>query len=83
MNGGQNQYAIYVEEAGGMESIHALQHHNLTEIYNKSYSLMDKYFAADEEEDVDAEANAVDENTGAYTFDNAAAAPSGGFSFGQ
>ena len=39
--GAVNQYAQYIEEAGGMVSIHNLQHHENLEIYKKCFYLMD------------------------------------------
>lgn len=42
--GGQNDYAIYIEESGGMVAIHNLQHHDNLEIYKKCFFIMDKYF---------------------------------------
>lgn len=39
--GGVNKYAQYVEEAGGMVSIHNLQHHENLEIYKKCFYIMD------------------------------------------
>ena len=47
--GGVNQYALYVEEAGGMVTIHNLQQHDNLEIYKKAFNIMDKYFPDDEE----------------------------------
>lgn len=49
--GAVNQYALFVEEAGGLMTIHQLQHHDNLEIYKKAYFIMDKYFPDDEEED--------------------------------
>ena len=49
--GAANQYAIYVEEAGGMITIHNLQSHDNGDIYKKAYNIMDKYFPDDEEVD--------------------------------
>ncbi|KAG9077680.1 Importin alpha subunit (Karyopherin alpha subunit) (Serine-rich RNA polymerase I suppressor protein), partial [Ceratobasidium sp. UAMH 11750] len=46
-----NQYAIYVEEAGGMITIHNLQHHDNLEIYKKAFFIMDRYFPDEEDED--------------------------------
>ncbi|ELU41433.1 importin alpha subunit [Rhizoctonia solani AG-1 IA] len=75
--GAVNQYAIYVEEAGGMITIHNLQHHDNLEIYKKAFFIMDRYFPDEEEEDV---AGHVDEaSTFAYNTD--VAAPQGGFNF--
>ncbi|KAF9787226.1 armadillo-type protein [Thelephora terrestris] len=52
--GAANQYAIYVEEAGGMIKIHNLQSHDDGDIHRKAYYIMDKYFPNNRE--VDAEA---------------------------
>jgi hypothetical protein len=39
--GSVNQYAQFIEEAGGMYSIHNLQHHENLEIYKKCFYIMD------------------------------------------
>jgi len=39
--GAINQYAQYIEEAGGMVAIHNLQHHDNLEIYKKCFYIMD------------------------------------------
>lgn len=39
--GGVNQYAQFIEEAGGMVAIHNLQHHENLEIYKKCFFIMD------------------------------------------
>lgn len=58
-----NQYANFVEEAGGMLTIHQLQHHDNLEIYKKAFYIMDKYFPDDdEEENVAIGAPQVDES---------------------
>lgn len=63
--GAVNQYALYVEEAGGMITIHNLQQHDNTEIYKKAFNIMDKYFP--DEEDVDAAIGATNvDATGAF-----------------
>lgn len=46
-----NEYAIYIEEAGGMEKIFECQANSNENIYNKAYSIIEKYFG---EEDDDA-----------------------------
>ncbi|KAK0232998.1 armadillo-type protein [Armillaria fumosa] len=79
--GAVNQYAIFVEEAGGMITIHNLQQHDNLEIYKKAFNMMDKYFPDEEEEASIAPTN-VDQ-TGAFAFHSDVAAPQGGFSFGQ
>lgn len=49
--GAVNQYALFVEEAGGLMTIHQLQHHDNLEIYKKAYFIMDKYFPDEEDEE--------------------------------
>jgi hypothetical protein len=78
-NSGVNQYAILVEEAGGMDKIHQLQIHDNMEIYKKAYQIIDKYFG-DEEDDAEL-APEVDAATGTFSFPTSTAAPQGGFSF--
>jgi hypothetical protein len=42
--GAVNQYAQFIEEAGGMVSIHNLQHHENLEIYKKCFYIMDSEY---------------------------------------
>jgi hypothetical protein len=58
--GSVNQYALYVEEAGGMITIHNLQSHDNLEIYKKAFNIMDKYFPDEEEVDAAISAPNVD-----------------------
>lgn len=58
--GAVNQYAQYVEEAGGMITIHNLQQHDNLEIYKKAFNIMDKYFPDEEDVDAAIEPAAVD-----------------------
>jgi importin subunit alpha-1 len=44
--GAVNKYAVYIEEAGGMVSIHNLQHHENLEIYKKCFYIMDSAFSS-------------------------------------
>lgn len=76
-----NQFALYVEEAGGMEKVHNLQIHDNIEIYKKAYHIIDKYFAEDEEEDPNL-APEMNTNTGQFAFPSDVEMPSGGFHFG-
>lgn len=80
--GAVNQYALYIEECGGMVSIHALQNHDNFDIYKKCFYIMDKYFPEDEEEqDTGIDAPQVAES-GAFAFPSNMAAPQTGFQFG-
>ncbi|EKM61234.1 uncharacterized protein PHACADRAFT_247711 [Phanerochaete carnosa HHB-10118-sp] len=81
--GAANQYAVFVEEAGGMLTIHNLQQHDNLDIYKKAFNIMDKYFPDDEDVDAAISAPSVDAS-GAFAFNqDGAAPPPGGFSFGQ
>ncbi|MCJ1311220.1 Importin alpha subunit (Karyopherin alpha subunit) (Serine-rich RNA polymerase I suppressor protein) [Agyrium rufum] len=44
-----NRYALFIEEAGGMEKIHECQNNVNEEIYMKAYTIIEKYFSDDEE----------------------------------
>jgi importin subunit alpha-6/7 len=66
--GAINKYAQFVEEAGGMVTIHNLQQHDNIDIYKKAFNIMDKYFPDEEEMDAGVSATNVD--------------PSGAFSVG-
>lgn len=80
--GATNQYALYIEEAGGMVSIHALQNHENFDIYKKCFHIMDKYFPDDDvQEDTGIDAPQVNES-GAFAFPSNMAAPQTGFHFG-
>jgi importin subunit alpha-1 len=79
--GATNQYAQFIEEAGGMVNIHNLQHHENLEIYKKCFYIMDseslsalsrrklivEFFPDDDEEEADGAAPAVDAS-GQYAF---------------
>jgi len=80
--GAVNQYALYVEEAGGMITIHNLQQHDNLEIYKKAFNIMDKYFPDEEEVDASIGPTAVDAS-GQFAFHSDIDTPQGGFSFGQ
>lgn len=77
-----NQMAVYVEEAGGMDKIHSLQLHDNGDIYKKSYSIIDKYFNEEDEDEVGI-APELDSNTGNFSFPSQMDMPQQGFSFNQ
>ncbi|KAJ9618962.1 Importin subunit alpha-1 [Taxawa tesnikishii (nom. ined.)] len=45
-----NRYALFIEEAGGMEKIHDCQNNANEEIYMKAYNIIEKYFSDEEGE---------------------------------
>ena len=70
----QNQYAIMIEEVGGVDRIFDLQSHENLEIYQKAKKILDRFFSAEEED-------AVIEG-GQFQFSaDSNAAPQGGFQF--
>lgn len=77
-----NQMSVYIEEAGGMDKIHNLQLHDNGEIYKKAYSIIDKYFNDEDDEDA-AIAPEIDATTGNFSFNTQMDVPQQGFSFGQ
>ncbi|EPQ28169.1 uncharacterized protein PFL1_04496 [Pseudozyma flocculosa PF-1] len=79
-DGAVNQYALHIEECGGMVAIHNLQHHENLDIYKKCFYIMDKYFPDEEEQDTGLGAPQVDES-GAFAFQSDLNAPQGGFNF--
>lgn len=47
-----NVYAVYIEEAGGMEKIFHCQGNSNESIYNKAYTIIEKYFGVEDDEGV-------------------------------
>jgi importin subunit alpha-6/7 len=74
-----NVFARLVEAAGGLDKIEALQQHTHQEVYEKAVRLLEVFFAADEEEDIEG---VVPDATGSQFGFGVQAAPDGGFNFG-
>ncbi|MCJ1343594.1 Importin alpha subunit (Karyopherin alpha subunit) (Serine-rich RNA polymerase I suppressor protein) [Peltigera leucophlebia] len=51
-----NHFALYIEEAGGMEKIHDCQNNINEEIYMKAFNIIGKYFSDEDEAGVDMNA---------------------------
>lgn len=78
---GVNMYAVYIEEAGGMEKIHNAQNNANEEIYMKAYHIIEKYFS-DEDEGAAAEIQDIAPQQSQSGFSFGAQAPTeGGFNF--
>ncbi|KAF6165601.1 hypothetical protein GIB67_021871 [Kingdonia uniflora] len=76
--GGVNQYAVLIDDAGGLEKIENLQSHDNTEIYEKAVKILEAYWLDDDEDEVPGDAA-----TPAFSFGgNQPTVPSGGFKFG-
>ena len=66
----KNEYAIYIEEAGGMELINDCQANINDAIYQKAYNIIDKYFNAEDEDIADDAALAPQTDGQTFGFGN-------------
>ncbi|TPX54189.1 hypothetical protein SeMB42_g00394 [Synchytrium endobioticum] len=74
-----NQMAVFIEDAGGMEKVYALQSHENLEIYKKAYSIIEKYYSDEEDMGMAAETD----QSGMFAFPaQGMDVPQGGFQFG-
>jgi importin subunit alpha-1 len=73
---GENAYTDFVDECGGMEKIEQLQNHENESIYDKALKIMEKYFAEDEDDEVELTSN----STSGFQF-GAGAPVATGFAF--
>ena len=73
-----NQYALFIEECGGMEKIHDCQQNANEEIYMKAYNMIEKYFSDEDETGEGEEAQAAGTNG---TFGFGTQGQAAGFSF--
>lgn len=87
--GGINRYALFVEEAGGMEKIHVstsslqanrqnAQTNSNEDIYQKAYGIINKYFADEDDETVGL---APEQNQDAFSFGAQVSGNTSGFDF--
>jgi importin subunit alpha-6/7 len=53
-SGTQNQMAVYVSEADGLNKIEDLQQHSNNEIYEKCIKILETYFGVEDEEEMAA-----------------------------
>ena len=79
-----NRYALFIEEAGGMEKIHDCQNNAKEEIYMNAYNIIEKYFSDEDEQADDAMAANSQGPNGTYGFGAPnGATQQGGFNFGN
>ncbi|KAL5337768.1 armadillo-type protein [Aspergillus crustosus] len=76
-----NRYALFIEEAGGMEKIHDCQNNANEEIYMKAYNIIEKYFSDEDEAGGDIDELAPQQTQTGFTLGATQQQP-GGFSFG-
>jgi len=74
-----NRYALFIEEAGGMEKIHDCQNNANEEIYMKAYNIIERYFSDEEDAGADIEELAPQANAAGYTLSSNQ--PQGQFNF--
>ncbi|KAI9663442.1 MAG: Importin alpha subunit (Karyopherin alpha subunit) (Serine-rich RNA polymerase I suppressor protein) [Trizodia sp. TS-e1964] len=75
-----NRYALFIEEAGGMEKIHESQNNANEEIYMKAYNIIEKYFSDEDEAGGDINELAPQQGEGG-TFGFGTQSQQGGFNF--
>ena len=81
---GINRFALFIEEAGGMEKIHDCQSNVNEEIYMKAYNIIEKYFSDEEDAGGDIDNVAQPEQGSTFGFagqQQQQATQQGGFSF--
>ncbi|KAH3673742.1 hypothetical protein WICMUC_003485 [Wickerhamomyces mucosus] len=66
----ENENSIYIEECGGMEKIFDCQNNENSKIYEKAYTIVDKYFSADDDLDDTGLAPEQQGNTFAFNAGN-------------
>ncbi|KAJ3026747.1 UNVERIFIED_CONTAM: Importin alpha subunit (Karyopherin alpha subunit) (Serine-rich RNA polymerase I suppressor protein) [Siphonaria sp. JEL0065] len=76
---GVNVYADHIDTAGGVEKIYVLQNHDNSDIYRKSFQIIQKYY--NEEDDATGLEVEVDQATGTFGFPSGDMNPEQGFSF--
>ncbi|KZZ97849.1 importin alpha subunit [Ascosphaera apis ARSEF 7405] len=81
-NNNINRYALFIEEAGGMEKIHECQNNANEDIYMKAYNIIEKYFSDDEEGAAEIDELQPQQTQAGFTL-NANQAQAGGFDFGK
>lgn len=75
-NGGDNKFADFLEECGGLDHLEALQRHENEEVYNKALKILQEHFESEEEE-----SQPVQGNQFAFSFNGNFAPPATQFSF--
>ncbi|OAX78530.1 hypothetical protein ACJ72_07162 [Emergomyces africanus] len=75
-----NRYALFIEEAGGMEKIHDCQNNANEEIYMKAYNIIERYFSDDEEPGADIDELAPQQTQAGFTL-GTNQQPTGSFNF--
>ncbi|EEA29013.1 Importin subunit alpha-1 [Talaromyces marneffei ATCC 18224] len=75
-----NRFALFIEEAGGMEKIHECQNNANEEIYMKAYNIIEKYFSDEDEAGGDIDELAPQQTQTGFALGTNQQQP-GGFNF--
>ncbi|EEH04291.1 importin alpha subunit [Histoplasma capsulatum G186AR] len=75
-----NRYALFIEEAGGMEKIHDCQNNANEEIYMKAYNIIERYFSDEDETGADIDELAPQQTQAGFTL-GTSQQPTGSFNF--
>lgn len=75
-----NDYARAVEAVGGLDKIEALQSHSNQEVYHKAVRILEVFFMADDEEEIDGLYDDGNQSASQFGF-GVSSVPEGGFNF--
>ncbi|KZF26548.1 importin subunit alpha-1a [Xylona heveae TC161] len=78
-----NKFALFIEEAGGMEKIHDCQNNANEDIYMKAYSIIERYFSDEEEAAGDISEIAPQQGEGGTFGFGTQTQQQGGFNFAE
>lgn len=78
-HGGNNPYAVLIEECYGLDKIEFLQSHEHMEVYQKAFDIIERFFGT-EEEDINL-APSIDSHEEQFQFSADQSVPMGGFQF--
>ena len=74
----KNSFSFIIILVTGLDKIEFLQSHNIRDIYQKAFCIIEHYFSSEEEEDVRVAPSA---NNNQYQFNADQSVPMGGFQF--
>jgi len=74
-NGGENKFAMMVEEHDGLDILEELQRHENEEVYDKSVKILQDFFESEEDDGMGMDP-AIDQNNGQFAFGSASVPPS-------
>jgi len=81
--GGENQFAMMIEEHEGLDTLEELQRHENEEVYEKSVKILQDFFESEEDDGMGMDPAIDQQNNGQFAFGSASASipPVSQFSF--